>query len=300
MDDVTQFLLDNYMCTEKCPCRDFNETHPSKEYAWLPETTLNLHNRTYEGRPNYLPFTWVNDTHKIGFGSFQECYNYWEDLADQGMVDLQDVFDTSDIILFGKGDFFKGPDRSDLYRKGRAPNKRLGRDPSGMYLMYHMEDMEVYQIFEDDFNCSGWCRQGIFYYQNPMAYGPPKDTCFKHLKEELATTSKPFAVTAIITGVVCLILFISHFALYFRPLKEWQPEPVAKQNHQSRPHAELVPNTSTTQVTQVDINQIEISEMGTNNAYDKPSDYIQNMDELDPYGNHLQEAPSSKRRKPSK
>jgi len=120
------------------------------------------------------------------------------------------------------------------------------------------------------------------------------------LKEELATSSKPFAVTAIITGVVCLILFISHFALYFRPLKEWQPEPVAKQNHKARPHAELVPNTSTTQVTQVDINQIEISEMGTNNAYDKPSDYFQNMDELDPYGNHLQEAQSSKRRKQSK
>jgi hypothetical protein len=192
---------------------------------YLPESTLNLHNRTNKERPGYLPFTWVNDTSHIGFATFQECYNYWEDLADQGMVDFQDVFDTSDIILFGRGDYFKGPDRSDLYRKGRAPNNRLGRDPSGFSLITHMEDMEVFQIFEDDFNCSGWCRKGIFYFQNPISMGPPEDTCFKHFKEELSNTSKPFAVTAIITGVVCLILFLSHFALYFRPAKDWTPPP---------------------------------------------------------------------------
>lgn len=182
MDDTTQFLLDNYMCTKTCPCRDFNQTHPSVEYAWLPEETLNLHNRTNENKPGYLPLLWVNDTHKIGFSSFMECYNYWEDLADQGMVDLREVFDTSNIILYGQGDFFKGPDYSDRFRKGRAPNNRLKRDPSGLYLMWHEQDMEVYQIFEDDFNCSGWCRQGIFYFQNPTHMGPPKDTCFKHLK----------------------------------------------------------------------------------------------------------------------
>lgn len=73
---------------------------------------------------------------------------------------------------------------------------------------------------EDDFNCSGMCRQGIFYFENPTHMGPPSDTCLKHLKETLADTSRPFAVTSIITGVICLFLFFFHLGLYFRPMEK--------------------------------------------------------------------------------
>jgi len=90
MDDVSQYLLDRYMCTPKCPCRDFEEKpKPSVEYDWLPETTLNLHNRTNINKPGYEPLFWVNETHDIGFSTFMECYQYWEDLSEKGMVDLR-------------------------------------------------------------------------------------------------------------------------------------------------------------------------------------------------------------------
>lgn len=126
--------------------------------------------------------------------------------------------------------------------------------------------------------------------------GPPTDTCFKHLKEELAVNSKPFAVTAIFTGVVCLILFLSHFALYFRPPKqmdEARPQQLSSQ-FPSKGGANLVPNTST---TQIDINQIEISEMGVTAPSNSGTDYIPKLDSMDPYGNHLQQQQLPDRRR---
>ena len=32
---------------------------------------------------------------------------------------------------------------------------------------------ERYQKFEDKYNCSGMCHRGLFYYGNPLTYGPP-------------------------------------------------------------------------------------------------------------------------------
>lgn len=72
MDDVSQYLLDNYMCTNVCPCREMKTGNHSDqaEFYWLDEKLLNSHNRTMIGKEGFTPFYWVNDTHHISFESF--------------------------------------------------------------------------------------------------------------------------------------------------------------------------------------------------------------------------------------
>jgi len=64
------------------------------------------------------------------------------------------------------------------------------------------------------------CKKGLFYFHRPLDDGPPKDTCLVTFYEKLASDAKPFAVVSIITGVLCLFLFIIHFGLYWRPLPD--------------------------------------------------------------------------------
>lgn len=45
-DDVSQYMLDKYMCTKTCPCKDFKKSKPHIDFDWLPETILNPHGRT--------------------------------------------------------------------------------------------------------------------------------------------------------------------------------------------------------------------------------------------------------------
>ena len=93
----------------------------------------------------------------------------------------------------------------------------MSENPSGYYFLDHMKELEVFQILEDDFNCSGMCKRGLFYFNNPLHYGPPKDTCLHHFKRALAEDAQPFAATSIVAGLFCLLLFMFHFGLYYRP-----------------------------------------------------------------------------------
>lgn len=195
-------MLDKYMCTDTCPCRHDAAHDPKRAYEWLPESLLNKHGRTHakesfilENNPGYYykssrmePLVWAADTDQIGFNSFMECYQWYERIAERDdNIDLMLIFRFDESELgHHVGNLFKGPDHSDDFQRGRAPNEKLPKDPSGLYLYTHEDDYEVYQIFEDDFNCSGMCRQGLFYFENPITYGPPDKTCLLHLKQSLS------------------------------------------------------------------------------------------------------------------
>lgn len=89
-DDVSQYMLDKYMCTKTCPCHDYKESKPHIEFDWLPEYVLNPHGRTNENKEGYEPLLWVDEEAKLGFSSFMECYKYWEDVAETDpMIDLK-------------------------------------------------------------------------------------------------------------------------------------------------------------------------------------------------------------------
>jgi len=63
------------------------------------------------------------------------------------------------------------------------------------------------------------CRKGLFYFNNPTSYGPPKDTCLHHLKKVLENDAKPYATWSILAGVLCLLMSLSHIGLYYRPMR---------------------------------------------------------------------------------
>ena len=87
-DNQAEYLLDQNMCTEVCPCfqtemwkvengKKIYRTDPMSEYGRLDEQTLNKHNRTLD--PNskkYTPFTFTSDDTK-GVVSFTECFERW-------------------------------------------------------------------------------------------------------------------------------------------------------------------------------------------------------------------------------
>lgn len=73
---------------------------------------------------------------------------------------------------------------------------------------------------EDDYNCSGMCYPGLFYFTNPISYGPPKDTCMNVFLTHMNNEARSFAVIQILTGSLCLGLFLFHFGLYQRPLPQ--------------------------------------------------------------------------------
>lgn len=77
-----------------------------------------------------------------------------------------------------------------------------------------------YQRLEDDYWCSGMCRQGLFYFSKELSYGPPIRTCLSKMKHEIDETTLPYAKSAMITGLWCLVLFLLHFGLYSRPTDE--------------------------------------------------------------------------------
>lgn len=168
------------------------------------------------------------------------------------MIDLKEIFKIEPHVFGSEyGKSFYGPDRSDRYERRPRNKNRARRDPSMYHIATHMDQMEVFQVLEDDFNCSGMCRQGIFYFENPTHMGPPTETCMKHFKEVMADTTRPFAVTSIITGLICLFLFFFHFALYFRPYDKEGESNFPSASGASGAAAgqpELVPNVSTTQI----------------------------------------------------
>lgn len=61
------------------------------------------------------------------------------------------------------------------------------------------------------------CRAGLFFFSTDIKHGPPIRTCLSRMKDEVDRTTKPYAKSAMLSGIWCLLLFIMHFGLYFRP-----------------------------------------------------------------------------------
>jgi len=105
------------------------------------------------------------------------------------------------------------------------------------------------------------CRQGLFYFSNPTSYGPPRETCLHHMKRVLASDAKPFATWSILTGVACLMMFLSHVGLYYRPVESSDR---ASSYRVDGPGASAIPIDQTANTTSMGRgydNQIEISQI---------------------------------------
>jgi len=65
----------------------------------------------------------------------------------------------------------------------RNSDDKLKKNPSVFYFLSHINELDIYQSFEDDFDCSGMCKTGLFYFGRNTGNGPPKDTCLTHFKK---------------------------------------------------------------------------------------------------------------------
>ena len=45
---------------------------------------------------------------------------------------------------------------------------------TALYMLTHLQEIELYQDLEDEFKCSGMCKTGLFYFGLDLSYGPPK------------------------------------------------------------------------------------------------------------------------------
>ena len=103
-DNQAEFLLDQNMCTEACPClqeevwkkqngkRQYR-LDPEDAYGRLSEDLLNAHNRTMDATSKkYTPFVFTDDE-ETGVVSFLQCFERWMDKAEaDDSIDLMSVF----------------------------------------------------------------------------------------------------------------------------------------------------------------------------------------------------------------
>ena len=94
------------------------------------------------------------------------------------------------------------------------------RPGKGMKYVGAAHSYELYQEFEDEYSCSGMCQAGLFFMQKSINEGAPTRTCLMKVKHMVEETTLPFANSACIAGVTCLLLFFVHFGLSNRPSEE--------------------------------------------------------------------------------
>lgn len=175
-DEVSEQLIDDNMCTEDvCPCLDYNHdesrVNPKVLYRKHLESYLEKYNRTnfdnsYWTKRGDVPLYFTENANK-GFVSFMECLMHWEKKANKDKsIKLEEVFKVSESVYDRKPEFI-----------AFDTNVMKNDGFNTMYLLNHRDEWSLYQFLEDEFNCSGICRPGLFYFDNPISYGPPESTC---------------------------------------------------------------------------------------------------------------------------
>lgn len=86
-DLMSEVLLNEYMCTDTCPCLSYNNNtnvgNPEFTYNMLREVELNRYRRSnmdenWAKRNNLIKLKWTSNQ-GFGFKSFQKCYQYYAD-----------------------------------------------------------------------------------------------------------------------------------------------------------------------------------------------------------------------------
>ena len=205
-DTISEEILDSQMCTEMCPCLDYNVTvngqhivNSKNQYDLLLEKHMNIYkrtnfNETWSTSKGNSPMIWTKDTSK-GFKTIKDCYNT------TNYVQPYPVNLTSDPS-------------SHYDQEDWDANKTV----FDSYIYQNKIYFEMYQKYEDRYNCSGMCQSGLFYYANPIIYGPPSETCLRKMMHQIKENAIPFANSCIVTGSLCILLCLISLALYYRPM----------------------------------------------------------------------------------
>jgi len=120
-----------------------------------------------------------------------DCYSFYEDQAvNNEKINLAETFKFNKTIYESAGPAFMGqigPWKDGGDADFLKDKDKLTTDPDLFYLAKHMQEAELYQFLEDDFDCSGMCRPSLFYFGNPISSGQPEETCLLHFKHALGS-----------------------------------------------------------------------------------------------------------------
>jgi len=93
-------------------------------------------------------------------------------------------------------------------------------------------ELETLAEIEDAFECSGMCEPGLFYFSRPISEGMPHETCMHKMVVYLQDNTHGFGSMATINGILALMCFIAHFALYGKQPKKESKQPAHQENQQ--------------------------------------------------------------------
>lgn len=109
-DDVTERLISDNMCTERCPCLAYNHHKPNEnpmlKYEMHLEKYMNVYGRSNFDKPwsrdkGFKPMVWTTNVTQ-GFKSFMDCYQFWEDAALRNpSIKIENIFKV-DKQVYGK------------------------------------------------------------------------------------------------------------------------------------------------------------------------------------------------------
>ena len=174
-DAMSESVLNQYMCTDVCPCLDYDSMGQGSKNLFITNPKINLpsYNRTTsptDAARKYLNFT---SERQVGFYSFDECYNYYNNKSK-----YKEGLPPEQIFKVDIGDL-----------KAHLPEEILEDHSDGVrnnigFILRHFDEMAMYESLEDEYMCSGMCNPSLFYFKRPLHEGPPQETClykFKHV-----------------------------------------------------------------------------------------------------------------------
>ena len=186
---------------------------------------MNIYKRTnfneaWSTSKGHTPLVWTTDSSK-GFKSLRDCYLTYYFIS---TISSSQSFAEA-LVNINNVDSKLTNDPNTFYEKQDWTYNETIFD---QYINDNIIDFKAYQKYEDQYNCSGMCHAGLFYYSNPLTYGPPSETCLRKFMHHLDSNASPFANTCIVTGVLCILLSLMQFAMYHRPELDVDSDPNAQ------------------------------------------------------------------------
>ena len=78
------------------------------------------------------------------------------------------------------------------------------------------KEYEYMQKLEDEFQCSGMCRTGLFYFSRSITEGRPEETCLNKMVNQFTNQALPISSACKWCAASSFILFILSFFMYHR------------------------------------------------------------------------------------
>ena len=136
---------------------------------------------------------WTTEKEK-GFEAFDDCFESW--------------------LIKAKAD-----PNIDIYGKFKFP---LIKDPNWKPHMSEilksaeiMEEMRSFMYLEDMYDCSGMCKESLFFFAKDVNDGFPNKTCLHKVKKDLMENAVPYTVVCVLIAINTFFIFLLTLCMFY-------------------------------------------------------------------------------------